>query len=124
MDDLEQPEGVGMRLASLLRRLAAWTRCVALWFMLVLPFSPSVWAVSLFGHRCFTPALGSESAGDCMAHLVSLAPFYVLFGPIAHDEEEPPNPWPGVLLTALILAILFQWISTRMIWLRPQSDSD
>ena len=122
MNDRElRPDGSGKRLISPIGRLARWTRGVTLWFMLALPLSPSVWAVSQFGTRCFTPG---ESAGDCLAHMVLLAPFYVLFGPIAHDEEEPPNPWPDVLLTALILAILFQWVSTRTTRREPHYESD
>jgi len=123
-DEGLRPDGSGKRLTSPIGRLARWTRGVALWFMLALPFSPSVWAVSQFGTRCLTPELGSESAGDCLTHMVLLAPFYVLFGPIAHEEEESPNPWPGVLLTALILASLFQWISIHMTRRKPHYESD
>jgi hypothetical protein len=36
------------------------------------------------------------------------APFAVIFGPIAHDAEDPINPWPGVLLTAFLIAVAVQ----------------
>ena len=42
----------------------------------------------------------------CLVFTAMFAPFAVIFGPIAHDEVDPPSPVPQVLLTAFLLAIL------------------
>jgi organic hydroperoxide reductase OsmC/OhrA len=40
-----------------------------------------------------------------------IAPFAVIFGPITHDEEEPPSLWPEVLLTAALLSLFITTLS-------------
>jgi len=38
---------------------------------------------------------------------VVAAPLLLLIGPLAHEEEPPPNPYPGVLLVALTIVIVW-----------------
>jgi hypothetical protein len=46
----------------------------------------------------------------CLAEEAAIAPFYVFLGfrGIAHDEDEPPNPFPNVLITAFLMAVVWQ----------------
>jgi hypothetical protein len=75
-------------------------------FLIVLPFAPSMWGLYCVAPYClggkFVPEEGGTAA--CFIKSAFIAPLAMILGPIAHDEEDPINPWPGVLLTALLLA--------------------
>jgi hypothetical protein len=94
-------------LASYIARLG---RCIALWFLIVLPLSPSIWALCAIGPTCFDPlwTAQGEHPAECLAGLDLLAPFAAMFGSLAHDGEEPLSKLPEVLLTAFILAVLIR----------------
>lgn len=96
------------RLACLALAVGRWARGVAFWFAVAVPLSPSVWMVGRFGGNCFALPFSAEDTVTCLAPGILWAPFYVLFGSLAHDAEDPPSPWPGVPITALLLAITFQ----------------
>lgn len=98
---------------QVIAQIAGVGRCVLIWFVAVLPISPSVWALYLGGWTCFTPAwtsAGMEPA-TCIVIGAIIAPFAVLFGPLADTVDEPTNPWPAVLGTALLLAVLVTAVS-------------
>jgi hypothetical protein len=79
--------------------------CIAIWFILMLPFSPSVWRVCAMGPACFTSAWIGTDPLTCLAGFAFVAPFAVVFGPLGHDSELGPSELPEVLGTALLLAI-------------------
>jgi hypothetical protein len=85
---------------------ARWARYVVLWFVILLPISPSIWRLYAMGPTCFTPAWTAQGVdpGSCLAGFAVLAPFAVIFGPIGHDEEDPTSEILEVLLTAFVLA--------------------
>jgi hypothetical protein len=93
--------------------ISRWGRCVALWFVIVMPLSPSIWRLYAMGPTCFTPAWTAEGANpaDCLAGFALLAPFAVIFGPLDHDEEDTPSELPEVVFTAFLLAILVTAVS-------------
>jgi hypothetical protein len=86
-------------------------RCIA--FAIALPVSPSIWALCAVGPTCFQSAWTAQGENplECLAIVAAVAPFAAMFGPIAHDEEEPPSMLPEVLLTAFLLAILITILS-------------
>ena len=83
-------------------------RCIAIWFAIALPFSPSIWRLYANGPACFTPAWTDQGVhpATCLIEVAFFAPFAVIFGPIGHDEELPQSELPEVLLTAFFLAVL------------------
>ena len=101
--------------------VSRWARRLALWFVLLLPLSPSVWRLYAMGPACFTPAWTAQGVqpADCLTMFATVAPFAVIFGPIAHEEDEDPSEVPDVLLTALLLAVLATVLSTLFRSLRP-----
>ncbi|MEN2791546.1 hypothetical protein ABC974_18065 [Sphingomonas oligophenolica] len=80
--------------------------------LLILPLSPSIYWLTLYGHRCFEGAgpVSPDSAPLCLVKSALEAPFVFLLGPLAHDDEQPPDVWPGVFLTALIIGVSFAMI--------------
>ena len=97
-------------------------RCVALWFVLLLPLSPSVWRLYAMGPACFIPARTAQGVdtADCLTPYAMVAPFAVIFGPIGHDEDDSPSELPQVLLTALLLAFLATVVSAAIRNLRSK----
>jgi hypothetical protein len=93
----------------LVSRVLAFTRCTAVWFFAVLPVSPSVWSIYMDSSYCFTSS--RDEPAYCFLLGASLAPFAVIFGPLAGTVDEPINRWPDVLLTALILAVFATTLS-------------
>jgi hypothetical protein len=88
-------------------------RCVALWFVAVLPLSPTVWRLCAMGPACFTSAwtgAGVEPA-TCLLDFAVSAPFAVIFGPLGHDEKAARSELPQVLITAACLAVLVTTLS-------------
>ena len=96
---------------SFLFRAARWGRCVALWFILVLPLSPSIWRLYTMGPTCFTPAWAGTGMLNCLTGFALFAPFAVIFGPLGHDEDLAPSELPEVLGTALFLALVLTGLS-------------
>jgi hypothetical protein len=76
--------------------------CGLLRILIMLPFAPWVWAYYRFLPECIPFKEGS--ACQDLLSIVLVAPLAVLTGPIAHEEEDPINPWPGVFLTAALMA--------------------
>jgi len=102
-----------LTMRGVVSHIASWGRCVVLWFIIMLPLSPTVWRLYAMGPTCFTPAwagVGVQPAA-CLIGFAAAAPFAVIFGPLGHDEEEAPSELPEVLLTALLLAILITTLS-------------
>jgi hypothetical protein len=102
-------------------RIGRWAASVALWYAAAFPFSASIWALSQFGGRCFTPASAPDGPVNCVVGIVFRAPFYVVFSSIADVEKLPPNPLRGVLLAALLLAIIMQGLSA---WRRRRASQN
>ena len=46
--------------------------------------------------------------------IVMIAPFAVVFGPIAHDEEDPPSLVPEVLFTAFLMSAAVTLLSSAI----------
>ena len=112
--DREQPvvaaelHGATFEMKEAALHIVRFAHCVAVWFVVVLPMSLSIWRLYAMGPACFTPAwtsVGVEPVA-CLLGFAFFAPFAVIFGPIAHDEEEAPSELPEVLLTAALLALL------------------
>ena len=81
--------------------------------LLALPFSPSIYLLITHGNRCFeapAPLASAESPVDCLFGIAALAPFFAVFGGLAHDDGPVDSPWPGILLTALIIGVMFATI--------------
>jgi hypothetical protein len=81
----------------------------ALWFLVALPFSPSLYVLCAAGVRCSSHGV-SDKLGCFFdaAALSPAAPYVLLLGPIAHNDEPPPNPYPGILGIALTLGVGIQ----------------
>jgi hypothetical protein len=97
-----------------------FARCVALWFVIVLPMSPTIWALCAKSWTCFTPAWSSVGVHpvECLAWLAFLAPFAAMFGPLAGTVEEPEDIWPDILFMARGVALL---ITTLRLFLRRRT---
>jgi len=84
--------------------------------LLALPFSPSIYFLIIHGNRCFeapAPLASAESPAECFFGITVLAPFFAVFGGLAHDAGPDDNPWPGILLTSLIIGITLAAIQAR-----------
>jgi hypothetical protein len=109
-----QPDGAAFEMRETAARIASFGRCVAVWFVIVLPVSPSIWALCARCWVCFSPAWTSvgEEPAACLLSFAFFAPFAVIFGPLAgSEEEESPSIWPEILLTAILLALLITTLS-------------
>ena len=93
--------------------VVGFLRCVAVWFVVALPFSPSVRAVYRDWSFCFSAQQRPfyPDPGMCLLNDAFIAPFAVIFGPLAGTVDDPINPWPAVLATALLLAVLLTTLS-------------
>jgi hypothetical protein len=98
---------------SVLRKLAI---CTALRVLIMLPFAPSVYAVSINALDCFAhPGLWICNK---LPMLALFAPFLAVFGPIGEDAEDPPSPWPEIFLSALVMALVWwagSWLVRRFV---------
>ena len=94
-------------------RIVRFGGCVALWFVIVLPISPSIWALCARGWVCFAPAWTSVGEGPvaCLLGFALFAPFAAVFGPLGGIEADPPSIWPEILATAILLALLITTLS-------------
>lgn len=90
-------------MTPIMSHVIAFMRCVAVWFVVVLPFAPSVLGVYLSWSYCFSTS-HADPVG-CFAFVTYLAPIAFVFGPLSGIVSEPINRWPDVLATALILAV-------------------
>jgi hypothetical protein len=104
--------------------IGRWVARAVLCYLVALPFSPSIWVTYQSGGRCLVSPAPADGAIPCLAEGVILGPFFLLAGPIAHEEEDPPSPWPAVLSTAAFLAIVllavWAWWARR----KPAGSSD
>ena len=91
-------------------------RSMAVWVLVALPFSPSIYALFRLGRGCFGPQPPGleQSALGCLGISAVIAPFAAVFGPLSKDESPPINLWPGILLTALVIGALMA--SVRFGW--------
>ena len=102
--------------------ISHWGRCVALRFVLVLPLSPSIWSLYVTGPFCLSRPWTTHGGDpvECLFLSAMSPPFWLIVGPIAHDEVEPPSAVPKVLLTAFVFAALATVLSTVFRSLRPR----
>ena len=66
--------------------------------------SPSFYSLLMTWPYCST--IAASAWGSCPMNVVA-APLLLLIGPLAHDEEPPPNPYPGILLVGLTIVIVW-----------------
>ncbi|MDB5705970.1 MAG: hypothetical protein JWN66_3086 [Sphingomonas bacterium] len=97
-----------MSLEDFARSLASSIPGGLLAALIALPFSPSIYALALHGDRCFGHVQPGSADGTplCLVKFAALAPVAALMGPLAHDEGQTENIWPGIFLTALAIGML------------------
>jgi hypothetical protein len=87
-------------------------RGLVLRLFLSLLVAPWVFVLTLFGHRCFEPPPPMmDGVAGCLAFMVGIAPFYMAFGPLLTVEDDPPYGLHLWILTALVLAVLWQAVA-------------
>ena len=93
---------------------------VVFWFVVVMPYSPSLVALYWARTYCFTPIWASTGVApaDCLMNSVIMAPAALVIGPLAGAAEDVVRPWPAILGTALALALL---ITTLRLVLRRRN---
>jgi hypothetical protein len=93
-------------------RLKEAAVCGLLRILAMLPFAPSAYAF----YRVFPQCIAFPEGFGCqnLLSIMLLAPIAVLIGPITHDEEDPINPWPGVFLTAALMATAW-WGASQLL---------
>lgn len=69
--------------------------------LLALLLAPGIYSIAVSWPHCLAEPITSDIG--CLARVLK-APIAVLIGPIAH-EEDPPSPYPGILLIALGIVI-------------------
>lgn len=89
--------------------------------------SPSIFFLTMNGNRCFEPSAPGlhDDILTCLFWIIALAPFGVVFGGLAHDEQQVSVVWNVVALAfCLGLAVaLFQSLSSSIITrLRPRTQ--
>lgn len=72
--------------------------------------APGLYSIAVTWPRCWAAPI--ISGDGCMANFLS-APFAIMIGPIAHYEEDLPNPFPGILL--ITLAIVIVWTAVAFL---------
>jgi hypothetical protein len=85
---------------------------VSLRILAMLPFAPSAYGFTIKLLQCF--AFPGGWACQHILWAIPLAPLALLIGPIAHDEEDPINPWPRILLTAALMATAW-WGASQLL---------
>lgn len=93
--------------------------------LLALPFSPSIYFLIIHGNRCFeapAPLATADSPAECLFGITVFAPVFAVFGGLAHDDGPDGNPWPGILLTSLIIGVMLAAIRAR--FFRPRSAAE
>jgi hypothetical protein len=84
-----------------------WLRCIVIWFLVALPFSPSIWGLAFAGSDCFNKVANPhQDPAACLMTIAIFVPVGVIVGPVVHDQDAPINRVPEVLLTALGIALL------------------
>jgi hypothetical protein len=93
-------------------RLRETAICGLLRILAMLPFAPSAY---LF-YRIFPQCITFPEGFGCQNLLSTMliAPLVVLVGPITHDEQDPITPWPGVFLTAGLMAAAW-WGASQLL---------
>lgn len=64
--------------------------------------APGIYSVAVTWPHCSAVPILSEYG--CLMNFL-MAPLAAWIGPIAHNEVDPPNPSPGILLVALGIVI-------------------
>jgi hypothetical protein len=102
--------------------IAQWATCLAVWFIVLLPLSPSVWSVYVTEPYCFSRTRTEHGGNpvECLFDSAAEAPLALLLGPIAHDEDDPPSAVPKVLAIALLMATLATALSAVVQSLRTK----
>jgi hypothetical protein len=75
--------------------------------------SPGIYFLMITWPRCH--ALG----GSCLTDFV-IAPLILVLGPIAHEEREPPSPYPGIFLIAVAIVLIWTVIELAVVHRRQQ----
>jgi hypothetical protein len=52
--------------------------------------------------------------------VIVMAPIFLIFGPLAHNEEDPPNHYPPILLAALLVTAIWMLISYALKYRRAK----
>lgn len=100
-----------------MRAPAKWSISAALRVIVMLPFAPSVYAFSTSARTCF--AYPTSWVCHDLLMIALVAPLSLIFGPLSHDDAPPRTPWPEILLTAMLMAIVW-WAASRLVKkLRP-----
>jgi hypothetical protein len=87
-----------------------WLRYGAVWFLIALPFSPSIYALVIGGPACFAYS-ASENPIECVALIAAFAPIAAIFGPIPDDQAQPISVLPQILVTAFVVALVLTAVS-------------
>ncbi|MDP1840750.1 MAG: hypothetical protein Q8N31_23210 [Reyranella sp.] len=88
---------------------------------LALLVSPIIYSLLLNLPRCSLEPTFSWGSCAVIFSYSLLAPVAVLIGPIAHEAEDPPNPYPEILLIAL--AIVVAWTAIAFLIKRYRGAS-
>jgi len=91
------------------------TQKIIICFMFILPISPSLYGFIISYHYC--NARTNYKYCGYVLNQVMFAPFYFVFGSIAHNDEDPPRPWGLVFLVALGVAItmVLFWYTAKVV---------
>lgn len=85
--------------------------------VVMLPFAPSVYSLCTVGPVCF------KYPGSWVCHnlvpIALAAPLVLIFGSITYDEDPPINPWRGIVVTAVAMAVIWWAASYFVRRLRP-----
>jgi hypothetical protein len=56
------------------------------------------------------PSCQANDIVSCVVYVV-LSPIFLIFGPLAHDAEDPTNPYPTILIAAAIVTMLWTGVA-------------
>ena len=70
-------------------------------FAIATPICWCIYAWGLSGFSCY------RDSSDLCPMVVVLSPILLYFGPLAHEEEDPPNPFVPVLSIALVVTAVW-----------------
>ena len=82
-----------------MQRWLSWLRSIALRFVVAVPTCLCVYGWVFAALRC------AENWDSFCVTIIIMAPIFILSGPIAHDEEDPPNHYPAILFAAAIVTL-------------------
>ena len=96
--------------SSVMRFSRAWL----VWSLVAFPLSPSIFVLLWHGNRCFGPQPPglAEPPITCLAFMAAFAPLGAVWGTLGKDESAPPNMWPGIVLTTLVIGLIASIVQT------------